>query len=105
MISQKLSPATPGNCIEITDENFLYTYCTARDRSQVDKKDIGSLEETAYEFIGKFNSDWLTVPMYRHISKNVTISTVYDDKIEKQLLLTGPPIHEQNVSGIFFIDR
>ena len=54
MISQKSSPATPGNCIEITDENFLYTYCTARDQSQVDGQDIGSLEETAYDFIGRF---------------------------------------------------
>ena len=56
MISEKSSPVTPGNCIEITDENFLFTYCTARDRSQVDGQDIGSLEETAYEFIGKFYS-------------------------------------------------
>ena len=54
MIFQKSSPATPGNCIEITDENFIYTYCTTRDQSQVDEKDIGSLEETAYDFIGKF---------------------------------------------------
>ena len=54
MISQQSSLITSDKCIEIIDENFLYTYCTARDQSQVDGQDIGSLEETAYDFIGKF---------------------------------------------------
>ena len=54
MISQQSSLITSDKCIRITDENFLYTYSTARDQSQVDGQDIGSLEETAYDFIGKF---------------------------------------------------
>lgn len=49
----KSSLITSDKCIRITDENFLYTYCTARDQSQVDGQDIGSLEETAYDFIAK----------------------------------------------------
>ena len=55
MISRKLAFDKSDKCFEITNENFIYTYCTAKDQSQVDGIDVGTLEETAFSFPCKFS--------------------------------------------------
>ena len=54
ILKKKKSLIDSDKNIQITDENFTFTYCTVRDQSQVDGIDIGSLEETVLNFPCKF---------------------------------------------------
>ena len=37
----------------ITDENFTYTYSSAKDQAKINDTDSGSLEDTLYRGFGK----------------------------------------------------